>query len=258
MASGGTIAAIIIIIILVIGIILGIFFYFKNRANSKVNMVSNELTNLFNGTTKSQISDDIKNISNNTSNINTSNISNIQTTPIIKQSNVSPSGSPNYYNTNLAGQNMTCPYGSVLSQFKLNNTANDLGIYYNYTCMPINNVGIPISMITPQTSNGTGNVNELSNINVKCNPGSAISSMQMTRTGPNLQNNQYNYTCSSVPNMGICINKNTNIVNNQHGSILSLSDLNVKCDYNQVLTQVQLNSASLGTEIYYNYTCCSI
>ena len=120
-------------------------------------------------------------------------------------------------------------------------------------------IGPMIPTHTPPQANGDGSVHYLDRHNIKCNYGFAIGSIHLRRVDPNLTYNQYDYTCLYVPNIQNCIVKTTNAVSSERSSSLSLLNpaLEVKCDPDQVLNQVQLKTVAKNSTIQYTYTCCS-
>ena len=143
-------------------------------------------------------------------------------------------------------------------EFKLSSSLDNSEIQYNYICNSASDIGSSIAMNTIAATHGNFSVNYLDQFNIKCNPGYAIGNIQLARTGgSDLPDNQYNYTCLPVPNLDVCVNKSTPVTNNQEGSIISLTNLDVRCDPSQVLNEVQLKTSTSGTDIYYDYVCCS-
>jgi hypothetical protein len=228
MASGGAIIIIIIVILVLIGIGIGLYFFFKNNSTPPTPAPTTPAPT----------------------------VTPIPFDQLRELTELSESNKPYFHNIYLDRHNVECPVFSVLNQFKLVSVADDSLIQYQYICNQAEDIGMEVNMTTSSTPNTSYGVNDLAALDIKCNKGFAISQFQLQLSGSDRENLLYKYQCSPVPNLGVCVNKTTPVVDNQEGSLISLTNLNVECNTNQVLTEVKLNTSPSGTGISYDYTCC--
>lgn len=145
-----------------------------------------------------------------------------------------------------------CGEKSALNQFNL--ATSGTKVNYNFKCNSASDIGSPVSKGTGFNEEGGGNVIYLDRHVIKCDPGSAISRIHLTRNGANKF--QYEYKCVPIPKLTACVNKSTVANEDGNGNFVYLDRQNVQCEANQVLSKVNLTRPSDKT-IRYDYTCCA-
>lgn len=147
---------------------------------------------------------------------------------------------------------VSCPSNSVLNTLQLIRPS-DNKIQLNYMCNSSTDIGSANPKTTPMNDDGGGNSIYLDRHDISCPDNQAIGRLHLKRSGNQLQ---FEYDCRTVPNLGNCVMKKTDVNNDGGGNIIYLDRHNIKCDKNQVLKRLKLTRPTDKT-ISYEYTCCS-
>lgn len=146
---------------------------------------------------------------------------------------------------------LNCGDKAVLNQFNLARTTNKYK--YDYTCNSRSDIESSITKTTDFDEEGSGNMLYFDRHNINCDQ-SGINNLKLERDGKGKI--RFSYACSKVPNITKCEKRTTAKNEDGGGNAFYLDRHNVKCNANEILTQLKLSRPD-EKSIQYEYTCCS-
>ena len=106
---------------------------------------------------------------------------------------------------------------------------------------------------TRQSDHGHGNTRYFDRHDVKCDGSRLLSRMQLRTHGSNVN---FEFTCCAVEG-ATCHGRSTGESGDGGGNIIFLDRHDIKCNDNEFLSRVKLQTPT-GGDIKYDYSCCSV
>lgn len=154
----------------------------------------------------------------------------------------------------LKAQNVICPAGSALSQFRLQ-TQEKKKLKYNYICTKNTSIeGNPrVAHTAYNSKNGDGGAtNFLDRHQMKCNSNEVIQRFQLQESNSKIR---YEYTCVKAHTES-CYNKETGWTKGGKGYkniYLDRQDVKVPLDTNQAIQSIKLEAKYRSWSLFYSY-----
>lgn len=148
---------------------------------------------------------------------------------------------------------VNCPKGAALSRVHL--ARDGRGKYrYEYSCTSGQNFGNPVPSRTDANDWGGGNTIFLDRHNSECKPGQAMSRYHLSRPAGNKV--QYEYNCTSVPDLVKCSDRNTPWNDEGRGNAIYLDRHDISCPADNLISKMHLVRDGRG-KYRYDYRCCA-
>ncbi len=162
-------------------------------------------------------------------------------------------------------QNIQCGSDKFLNQFQLEYDAKSDRARYKYKCCPIDNskhTSTLIQKTTPKNDSGNWDARYIDRHNLTCNDNFGMNQLvfQSFYDSPT-GNMRYSYNCINVNNKqnNQKVNTTTRTINTEmvsEGADLDkLAPLNVRCDDNEAISNLQLKRTPFNNQFFYQYNC---
>jgi hypothetical protein len=170
----------------------------------------------------------------------------------IASQNTTPwSSNPDNKSYNLVSHEINCG-DKALNRLKLETPS--AGLQYSYTCDSGVQVGPIETYSTSWNDGGGGNSIFLDRHNIDCGPRKVLTGLKLLKDSNN--NIQYQYKCAATGDIN-CRSVTTQWDDEGNGDIRYLDRHNIKCNDNEVLSQLAYRRSGNGT-FRYEYTCCAV